>query len=325
LETGETADLEICATTKVVHPTDLAVCASLAPGQPPKFLRIMSGDYQIVQLANGEKTLFSASYGEKMHPGLGPAGEADLLYVRQLEIRERLEAQDGEFVIWDVGAGAAANAIAALRATRDLAGQLRLISFDNTTEPLAFALDNAAALGYVAGYEHQMAVLLRDNCAEFANGKLNVRWEFFVGDFPGWLERRSPTRLDSVPHAIFYDAFSPAKNPAMWTLPVFTNLFRALDPERPCALATYSRSTMIRATLLLAGFYVGDGRATGMKEETTVAANRAELLAEPLDARWLARAERSDSGEPLSGPVHVRAALSPETLGKLRAHPQFDL
>jgi hypothetical protein len=27
LETGETADLEICATTKVVHPTDLAVKA----------------------------------------------------------------------------------------------------------------------------------------------------------------------------------------------------------------------------------------------------------------------------------------------------------
>lgn len=296
----------------------------------------MSNDYQIVPLANGEKTLFSAGYGEKMHPGLGPAAEADLLYVRQLKIRERLAAQDGEFVIWDVGLGAAANAIAALHATRDLTGQLRLVSFDNTTEPLAFALENAGTLGYLAGYGDQTAALLRDRRVEFANGKLNVRWEFCIGDFPGWLERRSPTRLDSMPplvragsetgapDAIFYDAFSPAKNPAMWTLPVFEDLFRALDPKRPCALTTYSRSTMIRATLLLAGFHVGVGHAAGLKEETTIAANTEELIAEPLGARWLARAERSDSAEPLRGPVYSRGRLTPGTQAILRNLPQFD-
>ena len=65
------------------------------------------------------------------------------------------------------------------------------------------------------------------------------------------------------PHAIYFDAFSPAKNPAMWTLPVFQNLFRTLDPQRPCALTTYSRSTLIRATLLLAGFFFGVGHAGG--------------------------------------------------------------
>ena len=70
----------------------------------------MPGDYQLVQLANGAKTLFSASYGEKMHPGLGPRAEAELLYVRQLQICERLKNHSGEFVIWDVGLGAAANA-----------------------------------------------------------------------------------------------------------------------------------------------------------------------------------------------------------------------
>ena len=58
----------------------------------------------------------------------------------------------------------------------------------------------------------------------------------------------------------------------MWTAPLFTDLFRALDP-RPCAMPTYSRSTMLRVTLLLAGFYVGVGHATGEKEETTIAAN----------------------------------------------------
>jgi hypothetical protein len=294
----------------------------------------MSGDYQLVQLANGEKTLFSASYGEKMHPGLGPSAEAELLYVRQLSICGRLQKQRGEFVVWDVGLGAAANAIATLQATRDIAGELRLVSFDNTSEPLEFALKSAEALGYVAGYEKQIAALLREGHTTFDNGKLKVSWEFHLGDFPALLQSWSSRfgvsgrdelklEIQHTPHAIFYDAFSPAKNPAMWTLPVFENLFLALDPARPCALTTYSRSTMIRATLLLAGFFVGVGHATGMKEETTIAANSIELISEPLDARWLKRAERSDSAEPLREPVYSRSVISPETIEKLRRHPQF--
>jgi len=277
-------------------------------------------DYQLVTLANGQRTLFSASYGEKMHPGPGPQTEADLLYVRQLHICERLAKTSGEFVIWDIGLGAAANAVAVLRATTDVPGLLRLVSFDNTAEPLEFALKNSAALGYVSGYEGPLSDLLRTKTTAFSNGSLKVDWQFHLGDFPAWLGMED-RRAVSPPHAIFYDAFSPAKNPAMWTLPVFQNLYRALDPERPCALTTYSRSTLLRATLLLAGFFVGVGHATGMKEETTIAANTFDLIREPLDDRWLARARRSHSAEPLGQPAYSRAPLSPASA--LLSHPQF--
>ena len=127
------------------------------------------------------------------------------------------------------------------------------------------------------------------------------------------------------PHAILFDAFSPAKNPAMWTLPLFTNLFQLLDPQRPCALPTYSRSTILRVTLLLAGFFVGVGHATGEKEETTVAANTPDLLAEPLGRRWLERARRSHRAEPMTEPVYRIAPLSAGSWEKLQAHPQFQL
>ena len=285
----------------------------------------MPGDYQLVELRNGLRTLYSSRYGEKMHPGLGPQAEAELLYVRQLEICERLRAAKGEFVIWDIGLGGAANAVATLLATKEISGQLRLVSFDNTNEPLEFALKNSAALNYPVAYEKEIAELLRTRRVEFANGKLRVNWEFQLVDFPAWLASKSEigNRKFQPPHAIFFDAFSPAKNPAMWTLPVFENLFRALDPQRPCALTTYSRSTLIRATLLLAGFFAGVGHASGTKEETTVAANDLRLIATPLDARWLERAARSDSALPLAEPVYRRAKLPPEMLAKLQAHPQF--
>jgi hypothetical protein len=109
----------------------------------------------------------------------------------------------------------------------------------------------------------------------------------------------------------------------MWTASLFSNLHRCLDPRRPCAMPTYSRSTMLRVTLLLAGFFVGAGHATGEKEETTVAANTRELLDEPLSRNWLERARRSRSAEPMWEPVYRQAHLSRESWEKLTRHPQF--
>ena len=143
-----------------------------------------------------------------------------------------------------------------------------------------------------------------------------------LADFPTLLTQPAARKL-AKPHAIMFDAFSPATNPAMWTQPLFANLFRLLAPDRPCALPTYSRSTMLRVTLLLAGFYVGVGHATGEKEETTIAANTPDLIAEPLDRRWLQRAHRSTSAEPMWEPVYRQAPLSPATWEKLQQHPQF--
>jgi hypothetical protein len=109
----------------------------------------------------------------------------------------------------------------------------------------------------------------------------------------------------------------------MWTLPLFTNLFQLLDPQRPCALPTYSRSTILRVTLLLAGFFVGVGHATGDKEETTIAANDLNLISEPLDRRWLERAKRSHSAEPMVEVVYRCAPLTADSWNKLQFHPQF--
>jgi hypothetical protein len=283
-------------------------------------------EYQLVQLANGACALHARAYGEKMHPGPGPAAEAELLYVRQLRIAERMRAGAGEFVVWDVGLGAAANAIAVLRATRGIARPLRLVSFDNTSGALAFALANAEQLGYFHGYETPARTLLQQRSVTFDNGRSRVTWEFRLDDFPSLLESQLASgngKWHVSPHAILFDAFSPARNPAMWTLPLFTNVFRVLDAARPCNLTTYSRSTMLRVTLLLAGFYVGRGVPTGLKEETTVAANTLTLIDEPLDRRWLDRARRSDSAEPLTAAVYRRAALASESWKRLQAHPQF--
>jgi tRNA U34 5-methylaminomethyl-2-thiouridine-forming methyltransferase MnmC len=278
--------------------------------------------YKLVKLASGVHSVHSLAHQETFHPVIGPVSEAEALYVRQLGLAGRLQQHTGEFVIWDVGLGAAANALTVLRETRQIRASIRMVSFDNTLEPLKFALQHRDSLGYLAGYEEQLESLLREKQVAFANGRQSVKWDVHLADFPNFISHPEAERLPK-PDAIMFDAFSPAKNPAMWTQPLFANIFHLLDPTRLCALPTYSRSTMLRVTLLLAGFFVGVGHATGEKEETTIAANTLDLITEPLDSKWLQRAHRSGSAEPMWEPVYRQARLSIETWEKLRLHPQF--
>jgi len=83
------------------------------------------------------KNFVLRQHGEKMHPGLGPAAERTL-YIRQLKIIERLQKNFRRIVIWDIVSAAAANAIALFAPRGKFSSRLRIFSFDNTHEPLAF-------------------------------------------------------------------------------------------------------------------------------------------------------------------------------------------
>jgi len=212
--------------------------------------------------------------------------------------------------------GAAANAVAVLEAfAGQPAARVELHSFDHTTAPLAFALQHAEALGYLAPHAAAIGRLLERGVWEACGG--SVQWRFHPGDFR--------TTMDAVPapHAILYDPYSPASNPELWTLEQFTALHRCLDPARPCLLTNYTRSTAVRVTLLLAGFFVGRGHATGEKDQTTIAANRFDLLTELLDRRWLGRVRRSTRSAPLRDDRGLPLSISEHDWTRLTAHPQF--
>lgn len=280
-------------------------------------------DYELVKVASGAWSVRDRSIGETFHPVIGPVAEAEALYLHQMRVPQRVEAagQDG-FTVWDIGLGAGANILTVLRALHPLDARVRVESFDHTDAPLRFALGNAEALGYLAGFEQPASELLRDHRVEFRFGACTIDWRLHLADFPTWLERPLPEPVPG-PEAILFDAFSPARNPAMWTLPLFTRLRQRVPEGRVATMATYSRSTLLRTTLLLAGFFVGAGEATGEKEETTLAATDPSHVRRPLDASWLQRALRSTSAEPLHEPVYRQRPLTEPTRTALLAHPQF--
>lgn len=280
--------------------------------------------FDLVPLRGGAWGMRSREFGEVCHPGVGPRAEAEALYVRGLRLHERWMAQPLEepFVVWDVGLGGGANALTVLDAAGAWPVMLRMVSFDRSLEGFAFALRHAGELGYFGSLLDPARAWLSDPGVGLRHGRARIQWDRVPGDFPTVLAEAEADAWPA-PHAILFDPHSPAANPEMWTLPVFEALAARCGPARPCTLATYSRATAVRAALLLAGFWVGTGAATGTKEETTVAGTTASAVDGLLGRRWLERAERSTKAEPWRLPPYRDLPLQPETRQRLLAHPQF--
>ena len=271
------------------------------------------GDFELVTLRNGARAVRHLGHGEVMHPSVGPWQEALRLYVEQPRLAERLRVPGEPLVIHDVGLGAATNAVAALTCARALGAErrreLELVSFEVDLAPLRLALADAAGFPFLQPFREAAEGLMREGVWAGEG----VRWRLHLGDAQGWLGAGLP-RADLV----FFDPFSPASNPDMWTVPVLQRIREGCREDGQGALLlTYSAATPTRVTLLLAGFYVGAGLSTGTKGETTVGATRREALEAPLGERWLERWNRSSSRAPHG------EALTPELEARVLAHPQW--
>src|ERR1700759_3939718 len=78
------------------------------------------GDYELHIAWEGFASIRQRSSGEIMHSRSAPMDEARQLYVEQSRLAERLAASNNQapLVLWDVGLGAAANAMAAIECYR---------------------------------------------------------------------------------------------------------------------------------------------------------------------------------------------------------------
>jgi S-adenosyl-L-methionine-dependent methyltransferase len=289
----------------------------LSKSREEVILQEMSGtDFELVTLRGGGKSIRSIAHGETMHIGTDPVTEASELHICQQRMAERAAAWKGpaHFAIWDVGLGPAANAIACIAALQGAEAQAEIHSFEIDTAVLEFALRHSLELGYLTGWESAVEKLLAEGRSEPAPG---VNWILHRGDFSLMTPEVPP------PSAILFDPYSPARNPEMWNLGTFQKLKSCTHDEIPCLLTNYTRSTSARVTMLMGGWFVGRGVPTGDKEETTVAANRLDLLHEPLDEGWLSRVRSSTNSSPLRGRNYGRDPISSEDYAALIAHPQF--
>ncbi len=272
--------------------------------------------FELVQLKSGAESIRCRKHGETMHVGSGPSTEAAELHVNQQRIVERAVACQVEgnspFVIWDVGLGPAGNALTTLEALRAIDAPVEIHSFEIDTAVLEFALKHSGALGYMAGWEPVLGELLERGEVQALP---HVRWRLHRGDYLDQMCHAPP------PSAIYHDPYSPARNPQMWSLEVFRAARERCAPD--ALLTNYTRSTAVRVTLALAGWAVGLGVATGDKDQTTIAAARAQMLERPLDAIWLRRVRASTNAAAFRGGRYAPGPIREADLRTLEALPQF--
>ncbi len=264
---------------------------------------------EIVTTRSGARAVRDSATGELMHPVVGPRVEAEQLYVEPSRLAERLRSAEADpLVVLDVGLGAGSNAVAAWNAAaRAAARRLEIVSFDCSLAAIELALapEHAASFGFDGDAGVAARALARDGAHESAH----ARWRLVLGDLPATLAGQP----DACADVVFWDPFSPRANPSLWTLGAFAAVRRLC--RHGATLHTYSASTKVRSALLLAGFAVGLGGATGVNKQTTVAAVDLSDLSHPLDRRWLERLARSSEPFPPDAP--------PDALARVAALPQF--
>lgn len=275
--------------------------------------------FEVVTTTAGAVSIRNNVVNEIMHNPVGPWAEANSLYVDQSRLRERFDESPGcEFVLFDVGLGAASNAVAVLSAIAQSHALgphkcFRLISFENDLSLLRFALKHVSAFDHYRGYEGALEAIASGYT--WQNSCKTISWECRVGNFPDLIKTET-----MVPEIVLYDPYSPAVNPEMWTLACFQSLFDICSRSRlGCSLYTYSVATRVRAALLAAGFYVGYGQPTGLKEETTQAGTRVSDISNPLGQNWLLRWQKSHA----SIPHDITIEKTPGFVLKILEHPQF--
>jgi queuine tRNA-ribosyltransferase len=292
---------------------------SVARALPPSPARALTlGEYEVHTAAAGFSSIRHRASGELMHSHTPPIEEARSLYVEQSQLAARLTETAAPLVIWDVGLGAAANAMAAIECfeSHAVAGPVRpmqIVSFENDLDSLRLALRHKSKFPYLR-HGAPEGLLARGTWASRRFPGLS--WQLVQGNFQDSLTNDLPP-----PDLIFFDMFSSRTHGDEWTVTAFRKLFTACS-HRCVEMFTYSTSTAVRTALLAAGFHVAKGRSAGVKQETTIALTPGYCVPcryPLLNGAWLSKWHRSHAQFPEGMPESERSAFA----RLITEHPQF--
>jgi tRNA U34 5-methylaminomethyl-2-thiouridine-forming methyltransferase MnmC len=200
--------------------------------------------YDEVITEDGSVTFFSHQFGEACHSTSGAHAETLLHYIEGCHIREK--AQKESLTILEVGFGLGMGLLTTYEETKNLPAKIFFLSLEIDPELVKWFHET-----------YQAHPLFHDPKFSF---------HVIVGD----ARKKLPEYLSQNPvtwNAIYQDAFSPKKNPVLWTREWFTLLREHSAPD--VLLSTYSASSSIRKSLAEAEWKLYPGEKFGPKRTST--------------------------------------------------------
>lgn len=220
-------------------------------------MKLPSQNYQWVETEDGSLTLHSALYGEACHSTTGAKTETLLHYLEGCQVKERL-AQYPQFQILEVGFGLGIGLLTTLETIKNK-HPWHFVSMEIDPDLVKWFLSEYKDIEIIGAAEWISPQRVYSKVDQ-------IELTIIIGD----ARVEVPKFLSEHPfsfHAIFQDAFSPKRNPHLWTVEWFSLLKKYSHHD--CILSTYSASSSIRKSLIESGWIVRKGHKFGPKRSST--------------------------------------------------------
>jgi len=226
------------------------------------------GHYKIIETEDKSKTLFSGHYDEACHSLTGAVEETIHNYVLGCEVPSRLK-NFTPFNILEVGFGLGIGVITTIDYLIDnnLNTPLHFVSLEIDQALIEWSKDNLSFKSKSFKLWENLKLEQIDDLKYYQGTFNNVTLTVLIGD----ARRTLPLALDKkvIPefHAIYQDAFSPKKNPTLWTVEWFKDLKKVAHDD--VILSTYSASSSVKKSLVEASWKIEKASGFGPKRSST--------------------------------------------------------
>ncbi len=210
--------------------------------------------YELKITEDGSNTLHSPLFGEDCHSSYGAKTETLTYYIQGCKIKEALQELKSINIL-EVGFGTGLGLRTTYEETKSIKGKVKFISLELDRDLLKYIFSQNLFSDFSIIEKSDKIHLIKDN----------FNAEILIGD----ARQKIPEYAHEKFHAIYQDAFSPKRNPMLWTVQWFRDLKE--KAEENCILSTYSASSSIRKSLMEAGWMVRNGLKFSGKRSSTIA------------------------------------------------------
>lgn len=230
--------------------------------------------HEWVLTEDGSFSIFSNKYQESAHSIHGAISETKLRFTQGCNLEDLMNSTENNLTVFEVGYGLGIGALETislwLKQKRN--SNLIFISCEIDIELIHWCISNSEALFKSIYGEKVISVIqnlkyIEEEKVYKANNINNLTLIIIPGDITSsdYLAKNYKEKVD----CIFQDAYSPKKNPELWSLEWFLKM-KAIC-KKNSILSTYSSSQSVRENLVNAGFRIENGPGFGKKKSSTFA------------------------------------------------------
>lgn len=215
-----------------------------------------------IKTGDGSFTLYSSFFNENYHSLAGAKAESVKKFLLPSKVLDQNEIR-----IMDLGFGLGYNSFSLIEEALKNKKTLHIDAFELFKEPLEQSLDS---------HEPEFREILKGLLEKGSWSKEHVYLKLHWGD-----ARKNVLNMKmGFYDAVFLDAFSPPKNPELWSLDFFRVLFKCLNEQGK--VLTYSSALPVINAFIKAGFFVGYTPSFGRKRGGLMACKNPLDISYPL-------------------------------------------